>query len=249
MSGVPPEVAEAIGVDPARARLLDLPGLAKFDMESVEDQLRVATIQQAKGALLALVAMLGEPKVAPRALHLIGETAVHYQALLTVLGLGGTQKVQRQSGLYGSMPAQGLMEVAPVAFENSNGGLSGPDVQPGGETFANQALGQILAMAKQFIHKDKPSAGSTGWDVEALTRALGEAKQANLSHEILDGIEARLKAALAPGPADPEPVAVEPESPPSPSPGPAVSGDDLTAAGFLTGFAAGLQPIAPGAEE
>jgi len=235
-------------VSPAGTQLHDVLQPPKPDMASVEDQLCLSVLAQAKAAILSLASMLDDPKTAARALHLIGETAAVQQEMLMSLGLPGAGRRNRgKVGVYqmsGGLLGSGGGDTD--ESEQGSVGLVGASVQPGGETFANQVVSQIVAMAKQFMPKPgavavKPTFGN-GMEVDSLTRALCEAKAGKLSRDVIDGIEARLLAAIAIGTAVDSGVAAEPESPaPSPAPGPAAT--------FMAGLTAGFQPVAPGAEE
>lgn len=160
-------------VDPPKEDLVD----------TVEDRLRAATLVNAKEAMTQLASLLeGPPGGAARALHLMGETAAVYGEMLAAIGIPGTP-MQRRRGVVGAYAA------------GSIGGMANVDFSPGGETFGNQALQQIVATAKQVMQNRKiPSVGE---EIEHLTHALGEAKRSELDEETITKIKQKLDAALA----------------------------------------------------
>lgn len=189
---------------------------------AVEDELRIATLEQAKSAVMKLAALLdGPPAGAARALHLIGETAAVYGEMLTAIGVPGTSR-RRNHGIVGQYATS-------AALNDSMGSM---ETSPGGETFGNQAMQQFNAGLKQIAdlmsgRKDKPAKpkGPTAFDIESLTRAYANAKREEVEPEIVAKLKTRLEESLAAqewGPAS------------------GIAPDDLSVAPFLEGVARGV---------
>jgi len=192
------------------------------DTSGLESATRVALIDQARMTLALLTSALGNPATAARLLHLVIETAGAYQKLLAAYGVPGVRPSHRRIGSYEVEPSFSAENFSDLAVE----------IQPGGETFAGQALTQILATAKEYLGAKAaaPSPVSTPeFKIESLTRALESAKRGNLPRAVCDRIEKRLTAVLD-GKPDDRPA--EPEADGLP--------DDASGAAFFAGMAIGV---------
>lgn len=166
-------------------------------IESVERQIRQATIDYTTATVGAVQEILmGDlpPASQARALHLL-EGIANVQAQMLRL-LGGEKKRRRRGVLGGGYVSMGQSsyydDEEPESFTGD----------PGGETFGNKALQQMIAMLKPIMQQGgllgmSAKANQKGSEVESLTKALAEANKAKLSPEIRDSIMAKLKAALA----------------------------------------------------
>ena len=135
-----------------------------------------------------------------RALHRV-EGIAHFQAQLLAL-IGTTPRKKRLRRAKVSIGSLGQF-----SSYGYNGGF-GDDYEDdedaeqytanaGGETFGNQALQQLLGLAKQLA--PKPPAP----DLAGLTEALATAQSKGLGEEVVSGLKAKLAAALAlPAPGD-----------------------------------------------
>lgn len=219
--------------------------VAADDMRAVEEMLQGLLVLQAKHVLGTLVETLAShSSSAPRALHLIAETAKTYQKMLTALAMPGTAKPQRRSGLgsYVVATPEGEGEIV-------DAGMLQSEMSPGGETFAGQALQQILALAKNHIlpKPDKPTLDAeailsrpvprvdNSFAIESLTRALATAKAAGLSDQIAEKLQKRLEEAIEAH----EKLVLVPEGPGT-SKGPSDEERTALGASFLGGVAAGI---------
>ena len=159
---------------------------------AVEDALRRSTVAAAKDSIWRLGALLDQsPAAAARALHLIGETAAAYGEMLAAIGVPGVRRRRDVVGTY-------------AASASLNDSIASLDASPGGETFGNQALQQIVAAIPQIGKmiagkRSEPRAprGPTAFDIESLTRAYGEAKRAGLDESTVAALKAKLDEALA----------------------------------------------------
>lgn len=222
-----PRIATVLGLDPSKARLapeMTLEPLKPPTMPEVESAIRLATIAQAKAAILQLAELLDDPKTVARSLHLIASTAETYKSFLATLGIPGARKSSRGSyatvidgSNYNVSPAeplmQPLMQVDVDSVEAS--------VPFGAETMGNQALGQIISMLKPLLgplfsratEPSIPSRRENGFEVESLTRALAEASRAELDPKIIEALKSRLESAIVVGTENKETAVVEPTTP------------------------------------
>lgn len=209
------------------------------DLPAVESGIRTATVTQAKETLQRLVALLDNPKAVARSLHLIASTAKTYSGFLATLGIPGVRQ-PRRNGLYQISAAEPLLSSDDA---DDSGNLVQASVPFGAETMGNQALGQIVALMKPIIgtllnpNKSSPtSSRGNGWEVESLTRALAEAKRAELDPKIVDGLKSRLEIAIVTGMAADEKVIIEPERSPA-------TDATVVGAALASGLAGGIAAV------
>ncbi len=204
-----------------------------LDMRAVEDGIRQTTIVQAQAALATLVDAIGKhPEQVSRALHLVAETAETYRKLLVSLGAPGSRKSQWRSGNGIYVPA-GAYDGGDALGTIDDAGLA-----PGGETFANQALQQILAVAKDHLKpKTTPEVPpmrvqarpDNSFAIEQLTQALATARTNSLPAHVVAKLESKLLEALEAR----EQIVLEPEAEDEVSP-------EKNGAAFLAGLAVGV---------
>jgi hypothetical protein len=173
-------------------------GLGDDKTDKAVDELRAATVQQARMVLTRLVAVMDEDN-ATRVLRMLADLATTNIAILTDLdpaGLRNGPRAKLSPGAYG-LPGGGMVNIGEPMVA---GGMNN-------ETFGAQALGQLLSLVPQI---------QMGNNVKGLTNALKEAKEAGLDEEA-ELISAKLKNVLGHATGDEEPM---PEAAPMPLPEP-----------------------------
>lgn len=169
--------------------------LAEDDpVAAIEEKLRDTLLAHAREQMALVMSLLAHgPKAAPRAMHLIEHLAgIHAQAL-ALLGQGLRLKRKRPL-MYGNNPGYD----APVEL-----GMGGDEMLPGGETYASQAIQQLVSAFKPLMQNGglmglAGKATSPGAEIQSLTAALAHAKSAKLGKTITDALTSKLEVALAP---------------------------------------------------
>jgi hypothetical protein len=168
---------------------------------AAEDDVRQTIIAHADQCIAKLTEVLKKsPKAAARVLHLIRNVAETQSQMLVSLGVGTKVRKRRRHGVY-SM-GQGIDIGSSDDFEMGQIG-GGNEYSPGGETFGNQALKQVIAAfqpiaAAALTQRNAESEQHKLASVGKLTEAYATAREKRLPDEITWALEAKLKELLKP---------------------------------------------------
>lgn len=168
---------------------------------AAEDDVRQTIIAHADQCIAKLTEVLKKsPKAAARVLHLIRNVAETQSQMLVSLGVGTKVRKRRRHGVY-SM-GQGIDIGSSDDFEMGQIG-GGNEYSPGGETFGNQALKQVIAafqpIAAAALTQRKAEIEQRNLSsVNELTQAVAVAREKDLPLEITTALQNKLKELLKP---------------------------------------------------
>lgn len=166
---------------------------------AAEEAVRNAIIAHADQCIATLTdALKKSPKAAARALHLIRNVADTQSQMLVSLGLGEKTRKRRRQGIYLNSGSAWSGEV-----DAELGYSSGGELAPGGETFGNQALKQVIAAfqpiaAAALTQRNAEAEQRKLSSVNELTQAVAVAREKDLPLEITTALQNKLKELLKP---------------------------------------------------
>jgi hypothetical protein len=207
LDGPEAAMAEDAAVVVSKQAFVEQPVFPQLDpadddiIAAAEDDVRKAIIAHADQCIAQLTEVLKKsPKAAARVLHLIRNVAETQSQMLVSLGVGTKVRKRRRHGIY-SM-GQGIDIGSSDDFEMGQIG-GGAEYSPGGETFGNQALKQVIAAfqpiaAAALTQRNAEAEQRKLSSVNELTQAVSVAREKGLPPEITTALQDKLKELLKP---------------------------------------------------